>query len=149
MFSKKMQIVVLVAGMGLPLMMGQGCPGDPSTPPVQPPVQPPGGVQGAQPVTLLSTTRATIPAALTFVGSFNPNATGKVISISVAGNTTGSRPAVRVYDSAFNIVAEENLPVTNTTNLTFVSSSTGDHYIYAREAGTPSSLYTIGATQQP
>ena len=166
MFLKRLQVAVIVSGMALPMMMGQGCP-------VAEPHQPgsggmngtgpgtgpgtgggqtggnQGGVQGAQPTTLLTNTRTSFLGGWIFAGTFNPTSAGKVISVSVEGNTTGSRPHVRVYDAQFNIVAQELFPVTNLTTLSFSSTSTGDHHIYAFENGTPASLYTITAVQQP
>jgi hypothetical protein len=165
MFAKRLSMVVLVAGMGLPLMMGQGCPGTPDQIPGSGTGGGTGGgnqngagpgngqgggqVQAAQPTTLLTNTSTSIAGGWIFVGTFNPTSAGKVISVSVAGNTTGSRPRVTVYDASFNVVAQQLVPVTNTTTLTFTSSSTGDHHIYAWENGAPASLYTITAVQQP
>mgnify|MGYP001308224486 CR=1 FL=1 len=146
MFLKRLQVVVLVSGIALPMMMGQGCPVADSSPALPPN---PGGVQGAQPTTLLTNTRTSFVGGWIFAGTFNPTSAGKVISVNVEGNTTGSRPHVRVFDAQFNIVAQELFPVTNVTSLSFTSTSTGDHHIYAFETGTPASLYTITAVQQP
>ncbi len=151
MFLKRLQFAVLVSGMALPLMMGQGCPVAENPGGTVPTTggNTGGNVQGAQPTTLLTNTRTSFLGGFVFAGTFNPTSAGKVINVSVEGNTTGSRPQVRVFDAQFNIVAQELFPVTNLTSLSFLSTSTGDHQIFAFETGTPASLYTVTAVQQP
>src|SRR5262245_21551815 len=106
---RKFQVAMLISGMALPMMMGQGCPvADPGTkvpgsgggngPGTGAGNGTGGSVQGAQPTTLLSNTVTSL-AGWIYIWTFNPNSAGKVITVSVAGNTTGSRPEVAVYDN--------------------------------------------------
>lgn len=140
------QTTILTAVMSLPMLMGQGCP--------QAEEQPAGGgvVAGATPVTLLTASLNRINNAAAPVAStvnFNPVAAGKVVTMSIASNATGSRIAVTIIDNLGNVVAQQQFPVTQETTVNFVSTTTGSHQVLLTERGAPGSLYSVRVVQQP
>lgn len=133
-------VAAAVAGLCLPLLMGQGCfpqnnggnnGGD-------------GGAGQPQPTALFNGSQVA-PTTITF----NPTAAGKLITATVSGNVTGSRPRVQVLDNNNVVVANELFPTTSTTTVSFTSTTTGTHRLVFFEIGTPSSLYTITVDQAP
>lgn len=139
----------LFATLALPMLMGQGCP--PPTEIAALEDNDAGQVLPGQPTQIVNATTASLSfGVFGFTDlAFTPTAAGKVVTITISGNATGSRPAVLVSDPNFNTVAFEPFPTTSTTTVQFVSTTTGPHRIFAQEAGQPSSLYTITAVQQP
>lgn len=133
-------VAVLFAGLCLPLMLGQSC---------FPPANnnnnnDDGGAGQPQPTVLFNGTQVA-PTTITF----NPTAAGKLITATVSGNVTGSRPRVQVLDNNNVVVANELFPTTSTTTVSFTSTTTGTHRLVFFEIGVPSSLYTITVDQAP
>lgn len=79
---------------------------------------------------------------------FNPIAVGRPVTVRVSGDVTGSRPAISVFDTAINIVVNEDNPLTNTSTATFIPNAVGTHFMFFQEFGGPASLYTVTVTQQ-
>ena len=82
--------------------------------------------------------------------NFNPSAAGKLITVRVSGDVTGSRLPVAVTDvGTGNNVAAELLPTTNSTTVTFTSTSNGIHWLNVpTNNGTGSNSYTVYITEQ-
>lgn len=78
---------------------------------------------------------------------FNPIATGRAVTIRVAGDVTGSRPTIVVFDPSIDIVVNEDNPVTNTAVGSFVPSAVGVHFVVFQELGAPASTYDVTITQ--
>lgn len=140
----------LFATLALPILMGQGCP-PPTDFAAREERNDEGRVLPGQPTQLVSSTTAFLSFGIFgFTNSaFTPTAAGKLVTVTISGNATGSRPAIQILDPNFNTVAFEPFPTTNTTTVQFVTTTTGPHQIFAQEVGQPSSLYTISAVQQP
>ncbi len=145
MFSTRRFRVLAPALAVLPTLMGQGCPAPiDSTPPGT-------AIEPAEPTSLLIVSLAsvsTVPAQPTVL-DFNPVEAGKIVTMSVEGNATGSRVDARIVDNLGNLVAQEMLPTTAQTTVSFTSTTTGSHRIFLRERGAPSSLYEVLVVQQP
>ncbi|GMU24437.1 MAG: hypothetical protein AMXMBFR13_45110 [Phycisphaerae bacterium] len=145
---KKAWFSLLIAVFCLPLLMGQGC----FPPPADDNDDDDNGNNNnnQQPTTLLTATFANAGPNLAFTGiTFNPTSANRQITVTVSGNATGSRPAVQVLDNQNNQVAIQTFPTTQTTTVTFNSTTTGPHQLNAAEFGQPSSLYTVTVTQAP
>lgn len=81
--------------------------------------------------------------------NFNPSAAGKLITVRVSGDVTGSRLRVTVTDvGTGNIVATELSPTTNSTTATFTSTSNGIHWLYANQNGAGANSYMVYITEQ-
>ena len=97
-----------------------------------------------QPITLLTTTqRNTNPV------TFNPTAAGKSITATVTGDVSGSRPRVQIRDNLNAVVADQPIPTSSTTTVSFTSTTTGQHVLRIVETGTAATTYTILVTEQP
>jgi len=111
------------------------------------------------PLTLGATctqTTTTTPTATTLVNetfnappaqTFNPSAAGKTITCTVTGNVTASRIQVTVQDILGVIVGQNLTPMSNTTSVSFTSTSNGLHVLTSVETGAASSSYTLQVTE--
>jgi hypothetical protein len=131
----------LAAVVCLALMLGANCI----------PVVPDDGNGGTDgngttgPTTLVSETFSDVPPDR----NFNPSAAGQTITATVSGDATGSRIQVVIRDLAtMNVVAQQILPTSNTTTVTFVSTNNGVHVLQSNEIGTGSSTYSVSVTEQ-
>jgi hypothetical protein len=141
MLSPKTYCTALSAILTLPLLMGQGCPGVPDT-----------AVAGTTEdeialikVSLASISTTVVPTLLTF----NPNEAGKLVTMSIKSNATGSRVEVRIIDNLNSLVAVQTTPTSPNTTVSFMSTTTGTHQIQLRELGLAGSLYDVLVVQQP
>jgi hypothetical protein len=103
----------------------------------------PGGT-GTPAVTTLVNQTFAAPTNFTFT----PSAVGRLITTTITGNVTGSRPAVQVLDNNGNVVANEFFPTTNATTVTFTTSAAAPHTVFFFEFGVPSTTYTATVTEQ-
>ncbi len=79
---------------------------------------------------------------------FTPIATGRAVTLHITGDVTASRPTIEVFDPAFNVVVNEDNPVTSSTIGTFVPGTVGTHIVFFKERGLPASTYSITITQE-
>ena len=141
----------------VPLCLAGTCPG--TTPPPPPPPPPPGD-------TILTSTTvapsggacgigvgACAAATGIFVDTFNPVATGKLITATVTGSTTNSRPQIKITTIlGVQVAISTDSPSTHTATVTFTPSTTGLHVITACNcpaAGPPAPTYTVQISQAP
>jgi len=131
--------VALPAGLCLVLALGNiACCPDGTFPPCQV-----DGGNGA--VTLVNESFAFVPP----VRNFNPTAAGRLITATVSGNATGSRIVVIITDLATgSVVAQQVLPTTSSTTVTFVSTNNGVHAVTSTEVGVGAATYTVLVTEQ-
>ena len=131
--------VALFVAASLPLTLGTaGCCPDGSFPPCTP-------QDGGTTVVLVDEIFNDTPINR----NFNPSAAGMLITATVQGDVTGSRIPVTITDvGTGNVVAAQLLPTTNTTTVTFTSTSNGAHLLYATQTGTGSTAYTVLITEQ-
>ena|GEM_PF-5076660 len=95
------------------------------------------------PTTLLSQTFAAPPAI-----DFSPSAAGKVVTVRVTADTTGSRMTLQVTElGTGNVVAFYANPTTNGSESTFQSNSNGVHTLVVTETGIGANLYTVIITE--
>lgn len=104
-----------------------------------------------EPTTLLDVTISAL-SPFGFPGfqiqTFAPVSANKPVTVQLAGNLTGSRVTIAVFDSAGNLVAAEDLPLTNRSTLLFAPTTTGEHFILLQELAEISTVYEITVTQQ-
>lgn len=123
----------------------------PTPPPAPAPEPAPAPAPPPEPTTLLD---VTISALSPFgfpgfqVQTFAPVSANKLVTVQLAGNLTGSRVTIAVFDSAGNLVAAEDLPLTNRSTLLFAPTTTGEHFILLQELAEISTVYEITVTQQ-
>lgn len=98
-----------------------------------------------EPVVLLDQTLSAFEFVIPrgFFQAFSPESVGKLVTVQVAGESTGSRIVLQVFDPLGNIVINEDNPLTNITTGQFVTTTTADHFILAFEQGRPSSTYRV------
>ena len=145
---------VSLALLCVPICLAGTCPG--TVPPPPPP--PPGDT------ILLSTTVSPaggcgigpgqcIGATGIFVDTFNPAATGKLVTATVTGSTTNSRPQLKITTiTGVQVAISTDTPTSNTATATFTPTSTGLHIIAACNcpaAGPAAPTYTIQVSQAP
>lgn len=145
-------------GLAAPLLAASGCgtdvdkKTDPAPPQTQVVAPPP-----AAPVQLLTQTRQCTPQfdafgrlrSCTLALFFNPNKAGSSISVEVSANLTDSRPSFSVADANNNVVAVEQVPVSNKITKTFVSQNTTSHQVMISELINPNSTYTVTVMEHP
>ncbi len=83
------------------------------------------------------------------IQTFAPVSANKLVTVQLAGNLTGSRVTIAVFDSAGNLVAAEDLPLTNQSTLIFSPTTTGEHFILLQELAEISTVYDLTISQQP
>ena len=83
------------------------------------------------------------------IQTFSPRTANKPVTVQLDGNLTGSRVTIAVFDSAFNLVAAEDLPLSNKSTLLFAPTTTGEHFIVLQELAEISTVYELTVTQQP
>jgi len=86
-----------------------------------------------------------------FFDTFSPVATGKLVTATVTGATTPSRPRIQIQTLLGAIVADSGAtPTTNTTTTSFTPTTTGLHFIRVCNCGgAPAPTYTILISQAP
>ena len=147
---------ISLALLCVPVCLAGTCP---STMPPPPPPPPPGDT------ILLSTTvaptggacgigpGACVAATQIFVDTFNPAAAGKLVTATVTGSTTNSRPQLSIRTIVgVQVAISTDTPTTNSATATFTPSSTGLHVITACNcpaAGPPAPTYTVTVSQAP
>lgn len=96
---------------------------------------------------------ACVAATGIFVDTFSPVATGKLITATVTGATTNSRPQVQIRTIVgVQVAISTDSPTTNTATVTFTPTSTGLHIIAACNcpgAGPAAPTYAIQVSQAP
>jgi hypothetical protein len=130
---------VCLAGLCLPLLMGQGCP---SPMMLGNGIGGLGGGLGAMPM-LLRQQFTSAP----FTATFSPTETGVTIRVVVSANDAASRPTVTVTDSSGTVVASVSNPSDAVSETAFTSAGTGAYSINVTEAGTPATIYIVTVTR--
>jgi hypothetical protein len=124
----KYRMVALFVALCVPLTLGATCTQTTTTTPTA--------------TTLVNETFLNPPAQ-----TFNPSVAGKTITCTVTGNVTASRIQVTVQDMLGAIVGQNLTPTSNTTTVSFQSTSNGLHVLTSVETGTASSSYTLQVTE--
>lgn len=124
----------------------------PTPPPAPEPAPAPAPPPPPEPTVLLD---VTISALSPFgvpgfqIQTFAPVSANKLVTVQLAGNLTGSRVTIVVLDSSGNLVAAEDLPLTNRSTLVFSPTTTGEHFILLQELAEISTVYDLTVSQQP
>jgi hypothetical protein len=80
---------------------------------------------------------------------FNPTAAGRVVTATVTGDITASRPRVQIFDPVNVLVANSPVPGTsNSVTVSFTSTNNGLHLLNVSETGTVANVYTVLVTEQ-
>ena len=149
MLKKRAVFYVLMMTLSAPILFGVNCPN--TAPPGSNPV----------PQTLLQADLALggpcgaitqCAGAIGGIGqNFSPTQVGKQITVTVQAILSNSQPMIEVQDfNGLVVVASSGInPTTNTTSVTFTSTSTGVLLLQVCECAFPSSSYNITVTQAP
>ncbi len=102
------------------------------------------GGNGGGVTTLVSENYSFVPP----LRNFNPSAAGRLITATLSGSATGSRPTVIITDATGSVVAQQLAPTTNSTTVTFTSTNNGVHALLSGDIGTGAATYTLLVTER-